>query len=164
MHGKIMHWHQYYSSINMDQRQYIIEMLEKFGMSDCNPVDTSTNTSLKLSVNMVNANNKLTGKGPYQEATRADISFAVNDTSRFNNKHGLQSKESLDTLMGTMDFKLRYTSEKGNLIAFTDADWGSDVDKRRSCTGYVIKLSNATVYGTVNAKQSSPYHPLRRNI
>lgn len=145
--------------IEMDQRQYIIEMLEKFGMTDCNPAGTPTNTSIKLSANMVNQKNDLTGKIPYQEAigsllflaqaTRADISFAVNDASRFNNKHGAEHwiavKRIFRYLKGTMDFKLRYTSEKGNLVAFTDSDWGSDIDKRRSCTGYVIKLSNAAV-------------------
>lgn len=42
--------------------------------------------------------------------------------------------------------KLHYSRTADNdLIGYTDADWASDVDKRRSCTDYVFKLSNGAV-------------------
>lgn len=97
---------------------------------------------------------------PYQELvgsllyaaqiTRPDISFAVNNVSRFNVQHATEHWNAvlriLRYLIGTKDFKLQF--EKGKSIkieAFSDADYASDIDKRRSCTGYVIKIAGAAV-------------------
>lgn len=42
--------------------------------------------------------------------------------------------------------KLKYRkSTNSNLHAFCDADWASDIDKRRSCTGLVTKMSGAAI-------------------
>lgn len=97
---------------------------------------------------------------PYQEAvgsllyltqgTRPDIAFAVNDVSRFNSNFGIQHwkavKRIIRYLKGSINLKLVY-SKIGNqqLSGYTDADWASDVDKRRSCTGYVFKMCNGAV-------------------
>lgn len=54
-----------------------------------------------------------------------------------------------------MDWKLRYDiSGNGQLIGFSDADWASDVDKRRSCTGYVFKLSNGAISWSSKRQQA----------
>lgn len=84
------------------------------------------------------------------QATRPDIAFAVNDVSRFNADHSdihwAAVKRIFRYLSGTINFKLKYTKGKGmDLHAFCDADWASDVDKRRSCTGFVTKMSNAAI-------------------
>lgn len=34
---------------------------------------------------------------------------------------------------------------RDDLHAYSDADWASDIDKRRSCTGYVLMMSGAAV-------------------
>jgi len=49
-------------------------------------------------------------------------------------------------LRGTMNYTLNYdgASNKG-LIAYTDSDWASDVNKRRSTTGYFIKLATGSI-------------------
>ncbi|KAK9679196.1 hypothetical protein QE152_g40209 [Popillia japonica] len=70
--------------------------------------------------------------------------YAVNDVSRFNSNHGKAHWQAVKRifryLKGTVNLKLRYDSNK-ELIGYSDADWASDVDKRRSCTGYVFAMS-----------------------
>lgn len=146
--------------IELDQASYIREMLERFGMNECKPMGTPSDTNQKLSTQMVNEKNSLVGKVPYQEAvgsllylsqaTRPDIAFAVNDVSRFNANHGETHwsavKRIFRYLRGTIDFKLTYKrSKNSDLHAYCDADWASDVDKRRSCTGFVTKMSGAAI-------------------
>lgn len=97
---------------------------------------------------------------PYQEAvgsllylvqgTRPDIAFAVNDVSRFNanfgSAHWTAVKRIFRYLRGTIDYKIVYSKEgNGKLNGFSDADWASDVDKRRSCTGYVFKFCDGAI-------------------
>ena len=95
---------------------------------------------------------------PYQEAvgsllylaqgTRPDIAFAVNDVSRFNNKHGKAHwaavKRIFRYLRGTVDYKLFYGKGE-ELKGYTDADWASDIDKRRSCSGYVFTMCGGAI-------------------
>lgn len=146
--------------IELDQSNYIKEILERFGMQDSKPVKTPSDTSQKLSVQMVTEENSLVGLVPYQEAvgsllyltqsTRPDIAFAVNDVSRFNNGHSEAHwkavKRIFRYLNGTTELKLRFTKAKSNEIrAYSDADWASEIDKRRSCSGYLINMSNASI-------------------
>jgi ribonuclease HI len=145
--------------VELDQENYIVEILKKFGMTDCKPVGTPSDTSRKLSVKDVNDENSLVGVVPYQEligsllfltqTTRPDIAYAVNDTSRFNSYHAevhwVAVKRILRYLSGTRKLKLRFSKDDQQLIGFTDADWGSDPDKRRSCTGFVFKMANAAI-------------------
>lgn len=108
---------------------------------------------------MVTDENDISGKVPYQEAvgsllylaqgSRPDI--AVNDVSRFNAKHSIEHWNAIIRIMRylkhTKGMKLCYTKsgEKCDLHAYSDSDWASDLDKRRSCTGFVIKLSGAAI-------------------
>lgn len=150
-------------AISLDQSSYIKKILERFNMSDCKPCKSPSDTNQKLSLSMC-ANSEAEQQElqniPYQEAvgsllylaqgTRPDIAFAVNDVSRFNSNfgkaHWTAVKRIFRYLKGTIDWKLRYEkSGKSQLTGFSDADWASDVDKRRSCTGYVFKLSNGAI-------------------
>lgn len=71
--------------------------------------------------------------------------------SRFNANHSREHWEAvvriLRYLKGTQDKKLCYTNEceNGDLHAYSDAGWASDLDKRRSCTGFVINMSGAAI-------------------
>lgn len=100
------------------------------------------------------------GRVPYQEAvggllylaqvTRPYIAFAVNDVSRFNANHNdvhwSAVKHIYRYLSGTIDLKLKYTKTKTmDLHVFCDADWALDMDKRRSRTGFVTKVSGTAI-------------------
>lgn len=149
-------------SIELDQSIYIVEILKRFGMDTCKPACTPSDTNTKLSLDMPTDNTTAEDlkKIPYQEAvgsllypaqgTRPDISFAVNDVSRYNSRfnvaHWKAVKRIFRYLKGTINLRLCFFPENTDrIIGFSDADWASDLDKRRSCTGYIFKLANAAI-------------------
>ena len=87
--------------------------------------------------------------------TRPDIAFAVTFLSQFNNnpgpQHWMAVKRVLRYLNGTMDYKLVYGGNDGKnistptLVGYCDADWASNVDDRRSITGYVFLLAGGAI-------------------
>lgn len=136
-------------TIMIDQEKYIKDVLNKFGMSDCKPCKTPIEVGQKFTQS---ADNKEIDY-PYQQAigcllyiaqgTRPDISFAVNTLSRFNKEprieHWTAVKRVLRYLQGTKDMKLTYTKDsESTMKGFCDADWASDNNDRKSCTGYVF--------------------------
>ncbi len=146
------------SGIALDQSNYINEILQNFGMQDSKPMGTPSDTSQKLSSAITLGEEK--NDVPYQQVvgcllylsqcTRPDIAYAINDVSRFNGKHAeihwKAVKRILRYLKGTVNYKLSYRKSEDYMISgYTDADWASDIDSRRSCTGYVFKLSNAAI-------------------
>lgn len=115
-------------------------------MTDCKPAKTPSDPNQKLSIDMCDdGGGDEESKIPYQEAvesllylvqgTRPDIAFAVNDVSRFNNKHGKAHwtavKRIFRYIRGSIDMKLCFSNSDA-LTGYTDADWASDVDRRRS--------------------------------
>lgn len=128
----------------------------KFNMVECNTVSTPMDLNQKLSKNMSpqsSSEREEMSMVPYRElvggllyisqGTRPDISFAVNTLSIFNNNpgkaHWIAAKRVLRYLKATIDTKLQYSKDElSNFSAFCDADWASNIDDRRSCSGYVF--------------------------
>ncbi|XP_035211735.1 secreted RxLR effector protein 161-like [Stegodyphus dumicola] len=81
-------------------------------------------------------------------ATRPDITYDVNFSSQFNNpgkEHWHAAKRIIRYLKGTQDQGLIYTKTGKPLIAFVDADWTSNVNDRKSYTGFVYILSGSAI-------------------
>jgi hypothetical protein len=86
-------------------------------------------------------------------STRPDISHAVNMVSRFmknpGEKHWIACKRILRYLRGTSKLKLVFqgNANEKELVttAYSDADWGGDLDERKSTTGYIIKVNDCLV-------------------
>lgn len=132
-------------------------------MSDCKTAATPFDANQKLSTEMSPKTEKDAeemSNVPYQEAvgsilyltqgTRPDIAFAVNTVSKFNSNpgkaHWTAVKRIFRYLNGTKNAKLVFSKSGGSeLIGFCDADWASDVDERRSCTGYVFKMQGGSI-------------------
>jgi hypothetical protein len=68
--------------------------------------------------------------------TRPDIAFAVSVVSRFaanpTAAHYKAAKRILRYLRGTVNLQLVYRGDLRPLTGYSDADWGGDVDTRRS--------------------------------
>lgn len=84
------------------------------------------------------------------QCTRPDILFAVNLLSRFNTnpgpKHWEAVKHVFRYLKGTSKVTLQYTmTGDSKLIGYSDADWASDFDDRRSTSGYVFIMQEGAV-------------------
>ena len=91
--------------------------------------------------------------------TRPDISFAVTKLAQFAAN---PSKEHLDKalyicryLVGTKDYRLTYDGQQGRgLVAFTDSDWASDPNRRRSQTGFFLSLAGGLISWTSRAQKT----------
>jgi len=81
--------------------------------------------------------------------TRPDIAFATASLARFGNNlgriHWEAAKHVLRYLKGTSGWHLKLGGGDSSISAYTDADWGSDLDDRRSISAYIIKVGCGAV-------------------
>lgn len=141
----------------LHQKQYILNMLSRYGMSEANPAPTPADVNVKLVKN--DGVSKEVDPVMYQSmvgsllyaamATRPDIAHAVGVVSKFNSNpteaHLTAVKRILRYLKGTIDLALRFNDEPGSLIGYSDADWAGDLDDRHSTTGNLFLLAGGAV-------------------
>lgn len=149
-------------SISMSQKGFIKEILSRFGMEDCKPVKTPMDPNSKLSMAMSPQNPeelKEMENCPYQNligslmylavSTRPDIAYAVSALSQYNTspgkEHWIAAKRVLRYLKGTMDFELIFKQSDEGLIGYADADWGANIDDRKSYTGYTFLYAGGPI-------------------
>jgi hypothetical protein len=151
-------------TLTLSQRQYIVDLLEEFQMSSCNPVSTPIDPGTKLTAAMspqtaadVQAMKpfnyrKAVGRVMYLAiATRGDIAYTVGVLARFAENPGMQHwaafKHLLRYLKGTMDCKLTYTpsNSKELFTTYTDADHAGNPDNGRSTSGFVVKVGTGAI-------------------
>jgi transposase InsO family protein len=145
-------------TITITQRQYIKNVLERFEMINCKPVRSPLDPNIKLKKEE-NAE-PLSTSTPYMEAvgsliyamvaTRPDIGYATGLVSRYMSNpkrtHWLAVKHILRYLKGTMNYGITYKGNSSNpLIGYSDSDWASDVDDRKSTSGNCFVLCDGAV-------------------
>jgi len=152
-------------SISLSQRQYCLDVLDRFGMADCKPISTPMEPGLRLShtqspQNAQEAN--IMRQTPYLSAvgalmylattTRPDIAYTVGVLARFNSNpgwtHWLAVKHLLRYIKGTLDYAITYSpdpSQPETFITFSDADHGGCKDTGQSTGGYVVKMGTGAV-------------------
>lgn len=144
-------------TLKLSQKQYIQRTLEKFGMADSHPVGTPLDPNVKL-IKLPDTENydipeyrSAIGSLMYAAiGTRPDISFAVQHLSQFMSNpapaHWTAVKRVFRYLNGTRGFGIIYNREGEILpLAYSDADWGSDVNDRKSVSGYVFQMMAAPI-------------------
>ena len=83
--------------------------------------------------------------------SRPDIAFGVNMLSQFlnnyNKDHWWAVKRIFAYLLGTKDVCIMYKGGKGDdvLVGYSDADYASDLETRRSTTVYIFSLAGGPV-------------------
>lgn len=149
-------------TISMSQPKYIRDVLKQFKMEDCKTTSTPIDTSVKLSEEMcpkTPAEKEEVSKLPYQNlvgalmwlavSTRPDIAHAVSLLSQYNTNYGQQhwvaAKRVLRYLKGTLNYGLVYRGTGESLAGYADADWASNIDDRRSFTGFAFVMANAAI-------------------
>lgn len=156
-------------TIILSQKRYFEDVIRKFGMNDCRPAATP----MEKGLNLKRGDPKNLPNIPYREligcltyatiTTRPDICVAVNYFSRFQsyytNEHFTHAKRILRYLKGTMDMKMVYRKhENAELqVGFFDADFGNDINDRKSVSGFVFKVFNNTV-SWASRKQDTVAH------
>lgn len=140
---------QAHGTYSLNQSQYILELLDKNDLADCNSCATPMTTALKLSKGQ---GSPLTNPTPYRSTvgalqyltlTRPDIAFTVNKLSQFlqqpTDTHWMACKHLLRYLKGTHNLALHFTpSSSLSFSGFADADWASCPDDRRSTGGHCV--------------------------
>ena len=144
---------------------YIEQLADRFGLSDANDKKTPMNPSATFIKNTGNAHNC-----PYQEAIgallwasrvcRPDISFAVAKLSQFTScpskAHWSAVKRVIQYLKATKDKGLRYRKpettadlatilRQAKLEMFSDSDYATDPNNRKSQSGYIIYLLGCVI-------------------
>lgn len=138
------------------QEKYAEDLLKKFNMLECKPIDTPMALNEKLSKNdgAPKADpmlyRSLVGSLIYLSNTRPDIVHAVGIVSRFMNEpsklHYVAAKRILRYIKGTKDFGLKYEKEvNSNLIGYSDSDWAGSIDDRKSTSGYIVCLGTKAI-------------------
>lgn len=143
--------------VMVTQTRYILDILEKYGMKQCNPVMTPAELHIKsLERSAEEAKDK---NWPYREligalmylvvGTRPDLANTVSKLAQFSNEpnqqHWAAAQWVLRYLAGTKDLGLVYTKTDEPLFGYADADWGGCMTDRHSFTGYVFFLGGAAV-------------------
>lgn len=145
------------NEISLDQSLYIEKILTRFNMSDCKPVYTPCEPNLQLT--KAKCEEEVEKNIPYHEligcllylsqGTRPDIAYIVNQLSRFNNRptsqHWIAAKRVLRYLKGTINHRMNFKKNNQNIIGYCDADWATDTEDRRSCSGYLFIFQGAAI-------------------
>ncbi|XP_030959224.1 secreted RxLR effector protein 161-like [Quercus lobata] len=95
----------------------------------------------------------------YLIVSRPDITFSVGVCSRFQSNpkisHLNTGKRIIKHVSGTCDYGLFYNKESNlSLAGFSDSDWASDVDDRKSTTGGCFYVG-ANLVAWMSKKQNS---------
>src|SRR6266702_53481 len=147
-------------TMEINQTDYIQQVVEMFGMRDANPVYTPLPAGMEAhlvkykdqaSTSEIKKYQQIIGSLLYvQIRSRPDILFAVACLSQFTSNPSWQhlhlAKYVLAYLNTTKDYTLHYTggTSGDGLVSYADSSWGDHKD-RHSTSGYVFLLANATI-------------------
>ncbi|XP_038875145.1 secreted RxLR effector protein 161-like [Benincasa hispida] len=142
--------------IFINQKKYVLEILDRFQMENCNLATTPVKPNLKLTkdhegkkVNSTLYKQKV-GSLMYLIATRLDIMYVVSLISRFMESptelHLFAAKRILRYLKRTPDLGILYQKEENlNLVGFSDSDYAGDLNDRKSTLGYVFIFGSGAI-------------------
>jgi hypothetical protein len=140
------------------QGKYTVEILKKFGMTDCKSMPTPMVMNLKK-MNEASSDSgeidphlyrQLIGSLMYLVNTRPDICYAVSVLSQFMSQsrqtHWIATKHVLRYLRGIVGYGLRYASGVDmRLQGYVDADWAGSTVDQKSTSGCCFTLGSAMV-------------------
>lgn len=149
--------------LKFNQKKLIEKVLQKFGMEECRGAHTPMEQGVMI------LDEEIIHDVPYREligcltyistTSRPDITYATSFLSRYLDKPTktlwITAKRVLRYLKHTANKCLTYTkSDKKQLLAYSDADWGSEKDNRKSVSGCAI-FHNGNLVSWFSKKQST---------
>ena len=137
----------------ISQNSFINNILDKFNIKEMRKRKTPCTGD-----NTISENNKPFNKTIYKSAigsliylskcTRPDIAFSVNKAARKSEKPTISDWNKITNIFryinSTKDYKIVYDGQ-GEIIAYTDADFGGDLNDRKSTSGGIILMGNSPI-------------------
>ena len=132
--------------IYINQAKYARNIVKRFALKNAAYARTPMATNTKLGIDPsgqpvdITLYRSMIGCLLYLTASHSDICFSVDVCARFqaNPKmtHLIVVKKIIKYVSGTCDFVLFYSKESNvSLVGYSDADWASNADDRKSTTG-----------------------------
>ena len=164
--GCTIEWDEKTSVISLDPSKYLREVAAKFDMLDAYPSPIPLPAGAKVYMNETwdgNENNRslyqqMCGCCNYAALLRPDLMYSVSQICRVmscpNEENIAQARNVIKYMIGSMDEKLTfrptdpsdpYGDYNCNLMMFSDSDWATSVDTRRSHGSYVIMMAGAAI-------------------
>jgi hypothetical protein len=133
-----------------------LELLQEYGLTACKPASTPVDPFVKLYAEEgmlledPTGFRRLIGRLLYLTNTRPDISFAVQHLSQFvpapRQPHLQVALRIIRFLKASPGLGLFYPADSSiKLQAFSDSDWASCPNSRRSITGYCVFLGKSLI-------------------
>ena len=144
------------TGIWIHQRGYIRKLLDKFRMQNCTTSTLPMDPGIKLRKDMKSIAfdsqlyRSLVGSLIYITNTRPDIYYTISYVSKYMDNlqetHWHAAKHILRYLKGTINFVLQFSTH-GNphLYFYADADWGRDLDTRRSTSRILHRVGDSFI-------------------
>lgn len=137
--------------LHLSQRKYITDLLIRANMQNAKGMKTPMTSGLKLMsyrstpIHNVQLCRSIVGALQYITITRPELAYSVNRVCQFMQNplesHWIAVKRILRYLNGTLDTGLVLKPCQSSslcLQGYCDADWASDIDDRRSTSGYCV--------------------------
>jgi hypothetical protein len=128
--------------IFLNQGKYTVEILKRFDMLECKPMEAKLKLLVDTSSELIDATlyRQIIGSLMYLTNTRPDICFAMNTVSQFlvepRRVHLVAAKHVMRYLKGTLDYGLSYDGDHNfTLSGYTDSDLARRVADRKNTFG-----------------------------
>jgi histone deacetylase 1/2 len=143
------------SGMYLKQTKYIRDLLKKFNMENASSCPTPMVTGRQFTIEGEPMSNptlyrQAIGALQYLTNTRPDIAFAVNKLSQYmgspTTDHWQGIKRILRYLHGTTNLGLHIKpSTDLDIAGFSDADWATSIDDRKSMAGQCVFLGETLI-------------------
>jgi hypothetical protein len=168
-------------SIRIHQTAYTTKILERFGMSDSNPVSLPMPAGTVLEATEdgllegedISFYKQIVGATLYlSNNTRPDIAYPVGQLARFMSKpatvHLKHAKHLLKYLNGTRELGIIYSNRQGvsksAYDVWTDATWGTEKDGRASFGGWAHLRYGGAVNWSARRQKSTALSSMHAEI
>lgn len=145
----------------INQKTYLESILEKFGMSNCKPIETPIDQNYNFEIlkkekseseTIERKCRQLIGSLLYAvSGTRPDLCVSVIFLSRYQHCASTALYKAIQRILRyikhTLDLSLHYkrNSSDSKVKCFVDADWAGDVGDRKSTSGYILTIFGCTI-------------------
>jgi hypothetical protein len=146
----------------LSQKGYIEKVLRRFNIQNAKPMSTPLAPHFKLSVKQcaeTDADLKYMSKIPYSSVvgslmyamvcSRPDLSHAISVVARYMSNPGKEHWKAVQCIFryqrGSSSACLCFGKSGDDLVGYVGSDYGGDLDRRRSLSGYVFTIGDCAV-------------------